>query len=120
MLTQINPKLPMRDKAITKAFYLNLGFTEFGASDYDAYLMLEKDAVQIHFFKFSDLNPLENYGQVYIRTNAIDAVYQEVLNSNTAIHPNGKLELKPWRQKEFSILDPDHNLLTFGEVIDKD
>ena len=30
-------------------------------------------------------------------------------------HPNGPLETKPWGQKEFSILDPDNNLLTFGE-----
>ena len=27
-----------------------------------------------------------------------------------------KLEVKPWGQKEFSVLDPDHNLLTFGEA----
>jgi hypothetical protein len=38
------------------------------------------------------------------------------VNSGVPIHPNGKLELKPWMQKEFSILDPDHNLLTFGEA----
>ena len=25
------------------------------------------------------------------------------------------LEIKPWKQKEFAVLDPDHNLLTFGE-----
>jgi hypothetical protein len=31
------------------------------------------------------------------------------------IHPNGKLQTKPWGQKEFSILDPDNNLLTFGQ-----
>jgi hypothetical protein len=27
------------------------------------------------------------------------------------------LEIKPWGQKEFSLLDPDNNLLTFGESI---
>jgi hypothetical protein len=25
------------------------------------------------------------------------------------------LETKPWGQREFSLLDPDNNLLTFGE-----
>ena len=31
MLTDINPKLPMRDKALTKEFYINkLGFQQFG------------------------------------------------------------------------------------------
>jgi hypothetical protein len=27
------------------------------------------------------------------------------------------LAKKPWGQQEFSLLDPDHNLLTFGESI---
>ncbi|MGL2964357.1 bleomycin resistance protein [Flavobacterium sp. RSB2_4_14] len=118
MLTDINPKLPMRDKTITRNFYkIQLGFEEFGNSDYEGYLMLKKDKIQIHFFEFKTLNPKENYGQVYIRTDTIDKWYQEVLNNNTSIHPNGKLEQKPWGQKEFSILDPDNNLLTFGQSL---
>jgi catechol 2,3-dioxygenase-like lactoylglutathione lyase family enzyme len=118
MLTQINPKLPMRNKKITKEFYIHkLGFQEFGNADFDGYLMLQKDQIQIHFFEFKALNPFENYGQVYIRTDAIDEFYKELLNNKTKIHPNGPLEIKPWGQKEFSVLDPDNNLLTFGESL---
>ena len=118
MLTEINPKLPMRNKNITRNFYINkMGFKEYGSANYNGYLMLEKDQVQIHFFEFKELNPKENYGQVYIRTANIDNFYQTLLNKNTPIHPNGKLEIKPWMKKEFSILDPDSNLLTFGESI---
>lgn len=116
MLTDIHPKLPMRNKAITKSFYLNqMGFEEFGNADYDSYLMLKKDSIQIHFFAHPQLNPQENDGQVYIRTNAIDQYYQSLLDRKTTIHPNGPLEIKAWGQKEFSVLDPDHNLLTFGQ-----
>lgn len=118
MLTSIHPKLPMRNKAKTKDFYLNqLGFIDIGAADYDGYLILKKDNVEIHFFEFATLNPDENYGQAYIRTNTIDNLYQTLLDNKTRVHPNGLLELKPWGQKEFSILDPDKNLLTFGESI---
>ena len=118
MLTDINPKLPMRDKNVTKEFYINkLGFKEFGSVDYDGYLMLEKDQIQIHFFEFKELDPKENYGQVYIRTDNIDSFYQSLLDSKTTIHANGPLETKPWGQKEFSVLDPDNNLLTFGQSI---
>jgi hypothetical protein len=118
MLTQINPKLPMRNKALTKDYYINqLGFVDIGKLDYDGYLMLEKDNIQIHFFEFKDLDPLSNYGQVYIRCNDIDNFYQTLLENKTSIHPNGKLEIKVWGQKEFSLLDPDHNLLTFGQEI---
>lgn len=79
--------------------------------------MVRKDKIEIHFFEFKELNPKENYGQVYIRTNGIDNFYQTLLNDKIKIHPNGKLESKPWGQKEFSLLDPDTNLLTFGQSI---
>jgi hypothetical protein len=118
MLISINPKLPMRDKSITRDFYIHkLGFNLFGSADYEGYLMLEKDAVQIHFFEFKDLDVYSNDGQVYIRTDDIDKLYQFFIDRNVQIHPNGHLELKPWRQLEFSLLDPDHNLLTFGQSI---
>lgn len=117
MLTHVHPKLPMRHKATTRAFYLRLGFQEFGQTDFDAYLMVQKDAVQLHFFEHKHLDPTQNYGQVYIRTDNIDALYQTLLHQQTSIHPNGSLERKPWMQKEFSILDPDNNLLTFGQSI---
>jgi hypothetical protein len=118
MLTDIHPKLPMRDKTITKDFYLSqLGFQTFGNADFDGYLMLQKDNIQIHFFEFKELNILENYGQVYIRVDNIDAFYQTLLNKKTNIHPNGALHTKPWGQKEFSLLDPDYNLLTFGQSV---
>jgi len=116
MLTNIHPKLPMRDKNATKDFYLSrLGFTELG--DYGDYLMIKKDDIEIHFFEFKDLDPKENYGQIYIRTNDIDNLYQLQLDNRVDIHPNGKLQTKPWGQKEFSMLDPDSNLLTFGQSI---
>lgn len=117
MLTQINPKLPMRDKVATKAFYTEqLGFVHYGG-DFDDYLMLEKDQVQIHFFLFKGLNPKENYGQVYIRTDNIEQLYQSFIDKQVSIHPAGYLQTKPWGQKEFALLDPDYNLLTFGQGV---
>jgi hypothetical protein len=90
MLTEINPKLPMRDKKVTQKFYENkLGFKIFGSADYDGYLMLEKDRIQIHFFEFKELDPKQNYGQVYIRTDKIDTFYQSLLDNKTRIKPNG-------------------------------
>lgn len=108
----------MRDKAVTKEFYVNkLGFQEFGDADYEEYLMIQKDDIQIHFFEFKELDPSENYGQVYIRTDEINELYQSVLDRKISIHPAGILQTKPWGQKEFSLLDPDNNLLTFGQSI---
>ena len=116
MLKDIIPKLPMRDKMLTKEFYLNQLSFEL-ISDYGDYILLKKDEIEIHFFEFKSLDPLENYGQVYIRVVDIDKLYKTLLDNTIAIHPNGHLEEKPWRQKEFSLLDPDNNLLTFGQAI---
>jgi hypothetical protein len=118
MLTEINPKLPMRDKTITRDCYINkLDFQEFGRTDFDGYLIVQKDSIQIHFFEFKKLDPKENYGQIYIKTDDIDEYYQSLLDKKTRIHPNGQLEIKPWKQKKFSVLDSDNNLLTFGQRI---
>jgi hypothetical protein len=117
MLTEINPKLPMRDMAATRDYYINkLGFQQFGG-DYDGYLMVHKDNIQIHFFEFKELDPKENYGQVYIRTDDIDSWYKLAIDKKLRLPDAGHLEAKHWRQREFSLIDPDNNLLTFGQSI---
>ncbi len=118
MLTSVNPKLPMRNKKITKSFYIDkLGFCEFGNADFADYLMVEKDNVQVHFFLFQELDPSKNYGQMYLRTDSVDELFNDFRDRKVTIHPNGQLETKPWRQREFSVLDPDNNLLTFGQGV---
>jgi len=118
MLADIIPKLPMRDKSITMDYYIGrLGFKDIGSQDFDGYLLLQRDRIEIHFFEFKNLDPNENYGQVYIRTDDIDTLFQSLIANGSTIHPAGYLEVKPWGQKEFSMLDPDHNLITFGQSI---
>jgi len=115
MLIAIIPKLPMRDKTLTRAYYeKQLGFTL--VADYGNYLIVAKDGLEIHFFEFKELDPKENYGQIYIRTDDIDGLYQSLTARNVPIHPNGSLQVKPWGQKEFSLLDPDYNLITVGQA----
>ena len=118
MIQAIHPKLPMRNKAITQAFYLEkLGFELLGTTAYPEYLMVKKDAIELHFFLYPALDPLQNYGQIYLRTDGINELFQHLVERKVAIHPNAPLMNKPWGQREFSILDPDHNLLTFGQPI---
>ncbi len=118
MLKAIIPKLPMRNRGITYNYYVNiLGFKYIGPDNFDQYLIVEKDQLQIHFFEYKNLEPANNYGQVYIRIDEIDELYDTFLKNKVDIHPNGKLEDKPWMQREFSLLDPDNNLLTFGKPL---
>lgn len=115
MLRQICPKLPMRNKSITRNFYVNqLGFRDTGAVDYPDYLLLQKDEIEIHFFAFPTLDPEQNDGQVYIRTDEIRSCHEDYQSRGVV---SNALEIKPWGQLEFSVLDPDHNLLTFGQAV---
>ncbi len=115
MLTHVHPKLPMREREATLDFYCRqLGFSLL--ADYGNYLLLVRDQVEIHFFEHRTLNIYENYGQVYIRCNQLEQLYNELVAQAVPMPAGTKLEAKPWGQKEFSVLDPDHNLLTFGEA----
>ena len=108
----------MRDPATTRQFYTKqLGFQDIGAADYADYLLLRREAVELHFFRSADLDPARHDGQVYIRTNDVDGLYQELLARRTPLHPSGALQTKPWGQREFALLDPDGNLLTFGQSV---
>jgi hypothetical protein len=50
----------MRLKSLTKNYYIGqLGFSEM--ADYGDYLLLEKEGIEIHFFEFKALDPMENY-----------------------------------------------------------
>jgi catechol 2,3-dioxygenase-like lactoylglutathione lyase family enzyme len=116
MLTALIPKLPSRDLLTTRAYYVGqLGFAVQGS--YPNYLIVERDGLELHFFRHSELDPLTNDGQVYIRVRDIDALYRSLVHRGVAIHPNGALASKPWGQREFALLDPDHNLLTFGQAL---
>lgn len=56
MLDTLVPKLPMREKAVTKKYYIEqLGFTK--ANDYGDYLLLKKDKIENPFFEFKQLAP---------------------------------------------------------------
>ncbi len=58
MLTEINPKLPMRNKAVTREFYITkLGFEVFGSADYEGYLMVKKRQRANPFFRIQRSKP---------------------------------------------------------------
>ena len=116
MLLDINPKLPMRDVAVTRTFYTGkLGFTLL--ADYGNYLIITREGIELHFFEFGALVPEDNYGQVYIRVSDIDRLHGSFREAGVKLLPKEQPENKPWGQREFSLLDPDHNLLTFGQEV---
>ncbi len=94
------------------AFYQDkLGFTVTFQDN--TYLIVKRDAIQIHFWRCADKYIAENTS-CYVYVDDVDALYAEYLPMQV-VHPNGKLTNQPYGVREFSILDRDGNLLKFGQ-----
>ncbi len=117
MLTSVSPKLPYIDKSVTKEFYTE-GLAFELVSEYPEYLILKRDKIELHFFPYPSLKPDKSDFMIYVRlSEGIEDFYKEIQQRGVRIHPNGAMETKPWNQKEFSILDPNGTLLTFGQAV---
>ncbi len=116
MITSVAPKLPFIDKQQTVDFYGNqLGFKL--RSDYGEYIIMELESAELHFFAYPELKPDKSDFMIYLRIdNSIEKLYEKCLKSNPPFKRLGKLEIKPWGQKEFPIIDPNGTLLTFGQA----
>lgn len=112
-LLTATPILAYLDQQETVAFYKKLGFT--CNAEWHGYLMFQRDQISIHLWLCDDENIPKNTG-CYINVDQIEALYQEY-TALGIIHPNGKLEDKPWNMRQFSILDNSGNIIHFGQRI---
>ena len=109
------PVFVSSDLGRTETFYTEkLGFA--ASARHDDWLKLHRDALTLHFSLVSDLNPRQNMSHVYVRVRGADLLYERF--PKDAIHPNGSLRTQDYGMREFAVIDPDGNLLTFGEPIE--
>ena len=105
------PKLASLNIERSLSFLEGLGFHRAGV--YPDYGIAERDGVQIHFWLCQDpRTPNETACRVAVE--GIEELF-ELYSAKGVIHPNGSLEAKPWGVWEFSVLDPDGNLITFQQ-----
>lgn len=78
------------------------------------YGIVNHGAVHIHFWACSDPQIPKATG-CRVQVAGIDGLYQHCL-AHDIVHPNAHLGTTPWGNKEFAILDPDSNLVTFHEA----
>lgn len=105
------PKLASLDIERSLTFFEALGFTRRGA--YPDYGIAVRDGVQLHFWLCQDPRIPHETG-CRISVVGIEELFAAFSEAGV-IHPNGSLALKPWEVWEFSILDPDGNLVTFQQ-----
>lgn len=111
------PRLPMKNLEQTKNYYRDKLHFEIWSEYGNDYLIIAKDEIELHFFIFSGLQERKNYAQCYIRIQGIKAFYKAAKQNGANIPALGHLETKTWGQVEFSVIDPNGNLLTFGEAV---
>lgn len=111
------PILPSRALPATLAFYARLGFA--GRVVGDAYAIVTRGSVELHFFAHAALDPATSHAGCYVRVQAVDPVYAAFAAAalpRAGIPRMDPLEDKPWGMREFAVVDPDGNLLRIGQV----
>lgn len=115
-LVSATPVLPSLDIARSVAFYCGtLGFAEIHAAAGE-YAIVERGPVEVHFWFTQDVS-LPKASGCRIQVTGIDALHA-LCQAAGIVHPNAPLATKPWGTREFAILDPDGNCLTFHQTED--
>jgi uncharacterized glyoxalase superfamily protein PhnB len=118
VLGNISPLIPAggdMEKAI--AFYeQQLGFTTIHKEGNPIRMaIVKRDSAEIFLVKNGDKHLAESTS-FRIQVNGIEQLYEEFqAKGGQMIHPNGKLETKPWGLKEFVVIDPAGVCITFYE-----
>ena len=124
------PALPVSDLTRSMPFYRDLLGLTLAHSD-DGFAILRRDGIELHLWTAGDQSwrtravadsPVQSGAETFIAGTAscriavtgIDELYR-TLEAFGIVHPNGRLSDRAWGTREFTILDPDHNGLTFFE-----
>jgi catechol 2,3-dioxygenase-like lactoylglutathione lyase family enzyme len=109
------PVLPSLDIQSSVDFFASrLGFAVHYASP-GQYGIVARGDVVIHFWACDDPD-LPGASGCRVSVRNIESIYAHCTREQI-VHPNGALKTTPWN-REFAILDPDHNLVTFFEPLD--
>lgn len=116
MLESLCPILPSRDIGATEAFWSRLGFgTVFRDGEY---LLMKREAAEVHFFLAPALDPAANDHGAYLRPSDIDALSAEwgaLRLPGEGIPRFRPVAPMPWGMRELHVLDPDGNLVRAGQ-----
>lgn len=128
-LLHVIPALPVSNVAQRLPFYCStLGFTLVHQDR--GFAIVQRDAIEIHLWEADDeswrnrreakpvLSGAESFlagtASCRIAVTGVDELHHE-LEPHGIIHPNAPITNQPWGTREFGVLDPDNNLITFFE-----
>ena len=73
------------------------------------------EGIMLHFFLYPNRSFAENY-TLRLEVDEVDLLYV-ACQAAGIVHPNGKLENKPWGHREFSVLDPSGVCLRLFQAV---
>lgn len=107
------PVLASLDIERSVEFYCSrLGFARVHVQP-GTYGIVSRGAVQLHFWACTERHIAENTS-CRVRVEGIAALFAQCAAFGI-VHPNAALDTRPWGTREFGVLDPDGNLVTFAE-----
>lgn len=115
-LLKSSPVLASLNTNETVAFYHDKLNFKIGWHD-ENYVIIGRDKIEIHFWKCDDEVFPQNTS-CYVYVDQVDKLYEEFEKAGV-VHPNGKIEDKPYGIREFAILDIHGNMIKFGEELDE-
>lgn len=120
MIISACPILPSSDLDATRRFFASLGFRDALEYPEDGYLIVDRDGVELHFFRAAaHIAAMSDHG-AYLRVadaNALSREYQSLDLPRAGIPRFVAAEDKPWGMCELVVIDQDGNLLRFGHVL---
>jgi catechol 2,3-dioxygenase-like lactoylglutathione lyase family enzyme len=132
MLSAI-PALPVRNVEKSIAFYGDVLGLSLRHQD-TGFAIFHRDTVEIHLWQANDESwrtrtsgePVRSGAESFISGTAscriavagVDELYTRLQQANV-IHPNAHIQNMEWGTREFGITDPDNNLITFFEWLQR-
>lgn len=116
-ITRVVPMLCVQDMTRAIEFYRLLGFSAHRYQGGDGYAFLDRDSWQIHLSQ-SDMPAGEHPGNgiyFYLAPNTAAALEAEFRAAGAPVR--SPLSPREWRMNEFVVVDPDENVLRFGEYL---
>jgi predicted enzyme related to lactoylglutathione lyase len=111
------PILPVRDLARAMDFYWRLGFSAHSWQNGDSYAFIQRDGHEIHLTRSDKLTGNESPSGAYFYLVKGTAAALEAEFRATGVEILTPLAPRPWKMNEFSLSDPDGNMLHFGDDI---
>lgn len=116
-LALVVPVLPVRDLARAMDFYRRLGFNAHAWQNSDFYGFLERDGQNVHLSRSEKLIGNQSPASAYFYLVKGTAELLQAEFRTAGVEILNPLAPRPWNMKDFTISDPDGNMLHFGEDI---